>query len=164
MKTINTCLIFAFSALIYIGNINAQNIKYTAHEWGTFTSLCGSDGSRLSGLYKEEEALPNFVYSIGSNDYTVDGKFPNLSSTLDDDKGWNHNIKLENVNIKMETPVIYFYTPQTFSAKVNVHFNKGMISQYYPCPSVVPSLNNIKIYALYIDFSDANNNNSVQWD
>jgi len=36
---------------------------YDLHEWGTFTTVSGSDGVYLSGLHIEEEHLPNFVYS-----------------------------------------------------------------------------------------------------
>ena len=34
-----------------------------AHEWGTFTSLQGSNGKVIEGLQHEEEGLPSFVYS-----------------------------------------------------------------------------------------------------
>ena len=34
------------------------------HEWGTFTSMQGSDGITLEGLHWEEEALPRFVHSL----------------------------------------------------------------------------------------------------
>ena len=34
---------------------------FIVHEWGTFTTLAGSDGILLPGLYHEEEQLPNFV-------------------------------------------------------------------------------------------------------
>src|SRR5205085_10385406 len=34
---------------------------FVAHEWGTFTTLAGSDGTLLPGLYHEEERLPVFV-------------------------------------------------------------------------------------------------------
>lgn len=33
------------------------------HEWGTFTSMQGSDGIALEGLQREEEGLPPFVQS-----------------------------------------------------------------------------------------------------
>src|SRR5688500_3534809 len=37
--------------------------RFVVHEWGTFTSMQGSDGVVLEGLTREEEALPSFVYS-----------------------------------------------------------------------------------------------------
>ena len=36
---------------------------YELHEWGTFTTVSGSDGVLLTGLEVEEEKLPSFVYS-----------------------------------------------------------------------------------------------------
>jgi hypothetical protein len=36
---------------------------YEMHEWGTFTTVSGSDGRMLTGLHIEEEHLPPFVYS-----------------------------------------------------------------------------------------------------
>ena len=41
----------------------AAATDYTLHEWGTFTSISGSDGVLLPGLEREEEALPMFVKS-----------------------------------------------------------------------------------------------------
>jgi len=37
---------------------------FTVHEWGTFTSVSGSDGVLLPGLEVEEAPLPNFVQSL----------------------------------------------------------------------------------------------------
>ncbi|MEK7862968.1 MAG: hypothetical protein AAB295_06860, partial [Chloroflexota bacterium] len=36
------------------------------HEWGTFTSLQGSDGVDLEGLHHEEEGLPPFVHALAT--------------------------------------------------------------------------------------------------
>mgnify|MGYP000930996707 CR=1 FL=1 len=92
---------------------------YTLHEWGTFTSISGSDGTLLPGLEREEEALPMFVKSH-------DGMRPQFTGG----KGWQR--PLHNVTIKMETPVIYFYASQPFAAHVKVGFNGGSISQWFP--------------------------------
>ncbi|MGB4774308.1 MAG: hypothetical protein WBP45_03990 [Daejeonella sp.] len=87
-----------------------------AHEWGTFTTLHGSDGTRLNGLNKEEEKLPSFVHDA----YPYEEKL-----------GKGHKSAL-NVNVKMETPVIYFYSDKKQQVEVNVKFPKGSISQWYP--------------------------------
>ncbi len=91
------------------------------HEWGTFTTLQGSDGTRLSGLYREEEHLPPFVYHHGgfSPDPIVQGS-----------KGLYK--PLLNATVKMETPVLYFYSPQETDFSVRVDFPQGTISQWYP--------------------------------
>lgn len=91
---------------------------FKLHEWGTFTSVSGSDGVLLPGLEAEEESLPWFVKSH-------DGMGDNYVG-----KGWLR--QLSNVTIKMETPVMYFYADEPFKAHVEVGFHGGSISQWYP--------------------------------
>jgi hypothetical protein len=116
MKTILSVV-----AILVIGlKVSAADTPgFTLHEWGTFTSVSGSDGVLLPGLQLEEEPLPGFVYQH-------DGMPPKP-------KGYAR--PLHNVTIKMETPVIYFYTDQPFSAQVHVGFNDGSISQWFPARS-----------------------------
>lgn len=110
--------LFCLSAMSVVFSQNAgAQVDYTVHEWGTFTSVSGSDGVLLPGLQKEEEPLPYFVYSHTGMGWNYG-------------KGWSR--PLQNVTIKMETPVIYFYTSQPFEARVHVGFNGGSISQWFP--------------------------------
>ncbi len=51
------------SAALLHGEDTSPAPAYVAHEWGTFTSMQGSDGVTLEGLQHEEEGLPDFVYS-----------------------------------------------------------------------------------------------------
>jgi len=104
------------AVLVASGRLTSASPGYTLHEWGTFTSVSGSDGVLLPGLEVEEETLPSFVYAH-------DG----FASTA---KGWERPI--HNATIKMETPVIYFYSNQGFRAHVDVGFEGGSISQWYP--------------------------------
>jgi hypothetical protein len=97
----------------------AETPDFTLHEWGTFTSVSGSDGVLLPGLEREEEPLPGFVFQH-------DGMPPKP-------KGYAR--PLHNVTVKMETPVIYFYANQPFAAHVRVGFNGGSISQWFPARS-----------------------------
>jgi hypothetical protein len=109
------CLVIAI-AFAGITALAANSPDFTLHEWGTFTSVSGSDGVLLPGLQKEEEPLPLFVKSHeGAVNYG---------------KGWLR--PLYNVTIKMETPIIYFYTTNSFAALVRVGFNGGSISQWFP--------------------------------
>lgn len=91
------------------------------HEWGTFTTLQGSDGKFLSGLYREEEHLPPFVYHHG-------GFSPDPSTQ--GEKGLYR--PLLNATVKMETPVLYFYSPTAVNFSARVDFPQGTISQWYP--------------------------------
>jgi hypothetical protein len=86
------------------------------HEWGTFTSVVGSDGKMLSGLELEEEKVPNFVHSF--------------TGFAPWNKGWNRPVA--GVTVKMETPVLYFYSAEQLQVRVEVGFNGGSISQWYP--------------------------------
>jgi len=90
--------------------------SFEVHEWGTFTSVVSSDGRMLPGLQLEEHALPQFVHSH-------DGLAPR-------DKGWSRPVS--GVTVKMETPVLYFYSEVPRSVRVEVGFRGGSISQWYP--------------------------------
>lgn len=121
-------VLFVFSAIVLAGFVlsAASSPDYTLHEWGTFTSVSGADGALLPGLEREEEALPGFVKSH-------DGMWPGSHGGLMNGlamKGYSR--PLHNVTIKMETPVIYFYTTNSFVANVHVGFNGGSISQWFP--------------------------------
>ena len=103
---------------------------FTVHEWGTFTSVFGSDGSILPGLEVEEERLPPFVYGLdalsGKMQLGLEGGPKNQPIF----KGFLRQVK--NVTVKMETPVIYFYSEEEFDAEVKVGFEGGSLSQWYP--------------------------------
>ena len=88
-----------------------------AHEWGTFTSVVGSDGVQLEGLHHEEEALPAFVYGRAPISMMGTKRIESLP---------------EGVTQKMETPVIYFYTPEPVDVAVKVGFPAGVLSEWYP--------------------------------
>lgn len=99
---------------------------YVLHEWGTFTTVAGSDGVLLPGLEKEEEHLPRFVRAH-------DG-MQNVGPFGRGGKGFFRMRPLANVFVKMETPVVYFYADNSlpFRASVDVGFNGGSISQWFP--------------------------------
>ena len=102
--------------LAVLGSVLSASGSLIVHEWGTFTSVSGSDGGLLPGLEREEQLVPTFVHSHA-------GFFPAT-------KGWNRPVA--NVTIKMETPVIYFYSDLPQPVQVDVGFRGGSISQWYP--------------------------------
>jgi hypothetical protein len=81
------------------------------HEWGTFTSVAGADGSAVEwDALGGQDDLPQFVNSFG---------YRCFKSSL--------------VNtVRMETPVLYFYSSQEMEAHVKVNFPKGVITEWYP--------------------------------
>ncbi len=105
----------AFLAILFFATRLAA-ADFTVHEWGTFTSVSGSDGRMLPGLEVEEAALPNFV-----------GSFAGFAPA---NKGWDRPVR--GVTVKMETPVLYFYSAAPLTVRVDVAFHGGSISQWYP--------------------------------
>lgn len=101
--------------------------KPIVHEWGTFTTLSGSNGLQASGLFLEEAALPPFVYNLSNKVHTVvNGKGHN-------EEFWRDAENYANSFVKMETPVLYFYSDCAIdSVEVGVNFPQGTISQFYP--------------------------------
>ncbi|MEO5928640.1 MAG: T9SS type A sorting domain-containing protein [Candidatus Kapaibacterium sp.] len=107
-------------AIALLAPVMARAQTFVAHEWGTFTTLQGSDGVMLPGLYLEEESLPAFVHCY-------DGFSPD--ATVRNKGLYRPGI---GVTVKMETPVIYFYSGTSLNADVRVDFPNGAISQWYP--------------------------------
>ena len=104
--------------------LGAQDFR--VHEWGTFTTVSASDGQFLDGVEREEEPLPTFVYNhagITLDEANFDGQFFTKGLIMR---------PLAHVNVRMETPVVYFYTKDAFKARVEVGFHGGTISQWYP--------------------------------
>src|SRR5207247_1933357 len=83
------------------------------HEWGTFVSMEGSDGLALEGLHHDEEDLPAFVHSRGRD-----------------------QLRLHATRSKMETPVLYFYSPTPQAVHVRVDFPEGILTQWFPQASL----------------------------
>jgi hypothetical protein len=92
------------------------------HEWGTFTSVQGSEGIALEGLQHEEEGLPAFVYSRSK-----------VRACPLRDRGYKGlEVDVAHVTKKMETPVIYFHSPEACRVRLRVCFQKGLLSQWFP--------------------------------
>lgn len=92
------------------------------HEWGTFTSVQGSDGIVLEGLQHEEEDLPAFVYSRS--------EVRDCPLRARGYKGLE--VDVAHVTKKMETPVIYFHAPHAQRVRLRVDFQGGLLSQWFP--------------------------------
>jgi len=94
---------------------------YVAHEWGTFTSVVGSDGEYLPGLHHEGVSLPAFVHEF---EHSGPCTFRNPDA---------RGVSLpEPVTQKLETPVIYFYPEGPVDVRVQVDFPKGFFNKWYP--------------------------------
>jgi hypothetical protein len=94
----------------------------TVHEWGTFTSVAGIDGMAVDWRPAGGPTdLPCFVaLSDPSNLKSGPGPGTQLGGREGEGK------------IRMETPVLYFYSPQEATVNVRVSFPHGLITEYYP--------------------------------
>src|ERR1700704_195324 len=117
-STIRLALVAAFalivSAVVFLTAADSKSVpsgELTVHEWGTFTSVAGEDGSAVDwDALGCKDDLPAFV-----NDFGYRGFKGRLTGT-----------------VRMETPVIYFYSPKEVAAHVKVTFPHGLITEWYP--------------------------------
>jgi hypothetical protein len=83
----------------------------TVHEWGTFTAIAGKDGRAVEWApLTGSTDLPQFVEHISDANFKI-----GLRGT-----------------IRMETPVLYFYSPRDVSVSAKVTFSRGLITEWYP--------------------------------
>jgi hypothetical protein len=112
----------------------------TAHEWGTFTSVAGTNGQAVewSPLTGSTD-LPGFVEQFQKGGYKL-----GLRGT-----------------VRMETPVLYFYSPNQETVSVKIAFFKGVITEWYPHASLVEPRKPLNDFTLYY----ANQpDGSITWD
>jgi len=139
-------LCYALLTLCFIGSIsllgiNAQPVYsgFVAHEWGTFTSVAGADGQGVEWRpLTGSTDLPSFVEHFRNVGFKL-----GLRGT-----------------VRMETPVLYFYSPRAETVSVNVRFAQGVITEWYPRASRVEptaALYDASLYQPYVD-------GSIAWD
>ena len=87
------------------------------HEWGTFTSVAAEDGTAVDWVPQQgPRDLPCFVDRV---QYNIKGWLP--------------------ARVRMETPVLYFYSPDEKAVDVRVRFPQGIITEWYPRAEVAPT-------------------------
>jgi len=90
-----------------------QPDRFVAHEWGTFTSVSTAGGkAQLWNPLGGPSELPSFVYRSSEASQCF------KSGTM--------------ALVRMETPVIYFYSDRELRASVKVDFPRGCITEWYP--------------------------------
>ncbi len=97
-----------------------QPNRLIVHEWGTFTSIAGKDGTAVDWrALGGTSDLPSFVYK---------------EKGLTKGKGLRHGcIKCDlKARVRLETPVLYFYSDQETEVSVRVAFPQGRITEWYP--------------------------------
>jgi hypothetical protein len=111
----------------------------TAHEWGTFTSIADHDGQAKQWLPQTSSVdLPSFIEHLREVNFKA-----GVRGT-----------------VRMETPVLYFYTPRETRLSVKVSFSQGLITEWYPHASHVEPAQVGTADTLYQKHSDG----SIAWD
>lgn len=127
MKNLSICLIQVFFAVFAFGQ---EDTGLIVHEWGTFTAQYTHDSKPKLDVHKRvEEPVPDFVFRISTDslDCVVTSK----------EYRWNQKIPIDfqEISIRMETPVIYFYSPKRIdNVSIAVNFKQGTINEIYPDP------------------------------
>ncbi len=110
-------LVFSTAALLIAADLNTPELNseksdaFTVHEWGTFTSIAGEDGYPITwDALGGKDDLPKFVNNFGFRCFKWQ-----LAGT-----------------VRMETPVLYFYSPRELTADVRVQFPHGALTEWYP--------------------------------
>ncbi len=125
-------------SLLLVSSLQAEDPpKLVVHEWGTFTSVSGSDGVALEWRpLSGPSDLPGFVHGAGGN---IHGSrsYEAGDCTCPECIRTNHADcrcckKCMKGTVRMETPVIYFYADRECEAYVQVGFPKGRITEWYP--------------------------------
>jgi hypothetical protein len=136
-----TCglLVFCISAWFHAPAAEAGDPDLTVHEWGTFTAIAGKDGQAVEWMpLTGSTDLPSFV------EHFREGNFKRgLLGT-----------------IRMETPVLYFYSSHDMSVSVKVRFSKGIITEWYPHATRVEPSNTLNDWTLHQLQTDG----SIAWD
>jgi hypothetical protein len=110
-------LVFVFVALGSGRKPSDDGNGLTVHEWGTFTSIAGEDGKAITWMpWGGPTDLPCFV-----NRFNNIGLKASYSST-----------------VRMETPVLYFYSPREMTVSASVRFRQGLITEWFPHAAVTP--------------------------
>ena len=118
------CLASAFGAEIVP---NREGL--VVHEWGTFTSVADERGESVAWApLIETPDLPCFVNRL------------------------NPNPKSAYAEVRMETPVLYFYSQRDLDLSVHVAFPHGLITEWYPkATKVTPQMSTGQISPGYRD-------------
>jgi len=131
----NVALILSITAL----SLNAAELKHlaagdnpmVAHEWGTFTSVAAEDGHAVPWApLRGAPDLPCFVARSGQ---AVKWEIGGL--------------------VRMETPVLYFYSQRPLTLDVHVGFPLGVMTEWYPQASRIGTGDGGPVYR----------NGSIEW-
>jgi hypothetical protein len=110
-------LVLTFLAFSRPAVHGGEGQRLVVHEWGTFTSIAGENGDAVEWLPLDAPSdLPCFVERFGQTKTSIAAR------------------------VRMETPVLYFYSPRETTVDVTVRFKQGLITEWFPHAVVTPRL------------------------
>ncbi len=119
-----TAVAFTSAATLFDVKDPSSSKGFVVHEWGTFTSVSTADGQRQTwSPLTGPSDLPSFVYRSKQQTEFARGNCVKC--------GWAY--------VRMETPVLYFYTDHEQSVSVKVGFPQGSITEWFPQATQVGS-------------------------
>ncbi|MGH7618555.1 MAG: hypothetical protein ACREPM_15150 [Gemmatimonadaceae bacterium] len=107
-----------------------------AHEWGTFTTVAGTDGRAIDWLpLGGPTDLPCFVEHYDNR--------PTVKIVADAQGPFDYQRARTALlgKVRMETPVLYFYAGQDTLVDVKVRFPHGLMTEWYPHADVMEVIN-----------------------
>jgi hypothetical protein len=117
----------------------------TAHEWGTFTSVAGSDGRAVEWTPLNLNDLVFEQRTGAAQEVARSKELPSFVEHLH----WGAFKSGLRGTVRMETPVLYFYASYAMTLSVQVKFSKGLITEWYPHATVPPANGGLDDATLY---------------
>lgn len=110
----------------------SEKAPLVIHEWGTFTCLQDETGRAIPGVNTDDEPVPEFVHRITE----LIPKPSELAPIYYKGVPRTHR----QVQVRLETPVLYFYPQKALHepmrVNVKVGFRGGWLTEYYPNAAV----------------------------
>ena len=114
-----TVAVLALLSPLFAADALSSASGVTVHEWGTFTSVASEEGTPLSwSPLTAPSDLPCFVNRLKVQ-----------------------CIKCGPATVRMETPIVYFYSPKPATLSVQVDLPAGLITEWYPRATSIQPVN-----------------------
>jgi len=118
----------------------AASGELAVHEWGTFTTVAGPDGRAIDWLpLGGPSDLPCFVQHFDNDPYVKTLPSRSVAASAAAFPGaanYDAARRVMAARVRMETPVLYFYSDRDTTVRVRVNFHHGLMTEWFP-PAVV---------------------------
>ena len=115
----------------------AMSGELAVHEWGTFTTVAGPDGRAIDWLpLGGPSDLPCFVQHFDNDPYVKtlpdSGRGRERRGVRRGPPTIHAARRLMAARVRMETPVLYFYSDRDTTVRVRVKFHHGLMTEWFP--------------------------------